>query len=447
MFGFAWLTLRQAQEALKNGRLEEAQQLLEQPATRSHRRAGELLVRLARAYAERGDRHLQLEEIDQAWDDLLQAEALGTADKAIDRLRQQLAKLGVSELRAILLAGETDRAEAVADRLRQRGVGSTELGVLEEGLRGWLRARELADRGELGLALDTAERASRLLGVNSRFEAFRADLLRSQQAFPDLLVRLHEAAEHERWRDVLERAEQVLAIAPAHTEARALRSKAWRALEPATAAYPPADEPVPVDVAPNDLMPSRFWLWIDGVGGYLVCLGNRLTFGQALPGAPVDVPLVADVSRMHATIGRDAEGYVLEAVRPMQINGNTLNRGPLQSGDRVTLGSTCQFLFRLPVPGSMTARIDLVSGHRLPMSVDGVLLMAETLVIGPQAQSHIQVPDLKQPYVLFRHREGLGVRHSGELRVNGKKGPGRALLPPAATVVGEDVSFAVEPTK
>jgi len=41
MFGFAWLTLRQAQEALKNGRLEEAQRLLAQSSVHNHRRTGE----------------------------------------------------------------------------------------------------------------------------------------------------------------------------------------------------------------------------------------------------------------------------------------------------------------------------------------------------------------------------------------------------------------------
>jgi len=236
----------------------------------------------------------------------------------------------------------------------------------------------------------------------------------------------------------------VLAIAPAHPEARSLRARAWRALEPVTVAQSPTES---LEETRAGLVPSRFWLWIDGVGGYLVCLGNRLTFGQAMPNAPVDVPLVADVSRLHATITRDAEGYVLEAVRPIQVNGNTLNRSLLQSGDRFTLGPTCQFLFRLPVPGSMTARVDLVSGHRLPMSVDGIALMAETLVIGPGPQAHILVPDLKQPVVLFRHREVLGVRHPGAFTINGQPNSGRAVLPPVANVSGPDVAFAIEPTK
>jgi hypothetical protein len=444
MFGFAWLTLRQAQEALKNGRLEEALRLLEQPAARNHRRAGELLVQLARAFAERGERHLRLEETDQAWHDLLQAEALLTADKTSDRLRQALTSLGLAELRALLLAGEPERAEAAAARLRQRGVAAAELGVLEEGLHAWLRARELASRGELGLALDVAERAGRLLGANRHFEAFRAALVRHQHELPSLLLRLHEAAQHDRWREVLELAEEVLVLASAHAEARNLRARAWRALEPVTQITQPSTNG---EASTTNALPPRFWLWIDGVGGYLVCLGNRLTFGQAMPGAPVDVPLVADVSRLHATLTRDAEGYVLEAVRPIQVNGKTVSRSLLQSGDRFTLGPTCQFLFRLPVPGSTTARVDLASGHRLPTSVDGVLLMAETLVLGSGPQSHIVVPDLKQPVVLFRQRDTLGVRHPGEFTINGQAGKGRALLPPLANVQGPDIAFAVEPTK
>jgi tetratricopeptide (TPR) repeat protein len=440
MLGFAWLTLRQAQEALKSGRLEEALRLLEQPGARSHRRTHELLVRLAHAFAERGERRLDRDDAEAAWRDLLQSEALLANGKTADRLRQTLLRLALAELRALLLAGETARAEEAVVHLRQRGVRSPELQVLEEGLRGWARARELADRGEFAPALDAAERAARLLGANPPFSAFRDELAAARDAFPGLLGRLHEAAEGERWREVVERAEQVLAAAPQHAEARALRARAWRALEPCAAPAGPEEGP-----AGQDPLPPRFLLWIDGVGGYLVCLGSRLTFGQSLPGARVDVPLVADVSRLHATLGRDAEGYVLEAVRPIQVNAGTATRALLQSGDRVTLGGSCQMQFRLCVPGNNTARLDLVSGHRLPSAADGVLLMAETLVLGPGPHAHIVIPDLAQPLILFRHKGGLGVRHAGELRVNGQKSGGRAILPPRAVVAGEDVAFAIEP--
>jgi hypothetical protein len=176
-----------------------------------------------------------------------------------------------------------------------------------------------------------------------------------------------------------------------------------------------------------------------------VCLSPRVTLGQATPDARVDVPLVADVSRLHAMLTRDAEGYLLEGVRGVQVNGQSATRTLLRNGDRVTLGSSCQFQFRLPAAVSTSARLDLVSGHRLPLGIDAVLLMADTLVVGPGPQSHVDAPDLKQPLILFRNADGLGVRHSGNFSVNGRRYTDRALLRPPATVGGDDIAFAIEP--
>ncbi len=90
MIGFAWLALRQAQEALKSGLLEEAQRLLAQPGVQGQKRSWELLQQLARAYAERGERHLRHEDPTAAWADLLRAEQTGATDSAAARLRQAL---------------------------------------------------------------------------------------------------------------------------------------------------------------------------------------------------------------------------------------------------------------------------------------------------------------------------------------------------------------------
>ncbi len=174
-------------------------------------------------------------------------------------------------------------------------------------------------------------------------------------------------------------------------------------------------------------------------------MGTRVNFGQAVPGSPVDVPLVADVSRMHATLSRDGEGYVLEAVRALQVNGKPVTRTLLHPGDRVTLGASCQFQFWQPAPPSATARLDLVSGHRLLLGVDGVLVMAETLILGAGPQVHVPAPDMKDPVVFFRHKDGLGLRHVGRLTVNGKTVPERTVLGPRALVSGDDFAFAVEP--
>src|SRR5262245_19573826 len=133
MLGFAWLTLRQAQEALKNGRLEEAYRLLSQPAAQGHKRSWELLAQVAQAFVERGERHLRQDDPSAAWNDLLAAEQVGVKDSGVAKLRQALTRLGMAEVRALLEAGEPGRAEEIITQLRNRSVQPPELQLLEDG--------------------------------------------------------------------------------------------------------------------------------------------------------------------------------------------------------------------------------------------------------------------------------------------------------------------------
>jgi FHA domain-containing protein len=185
-------------------------------------------------------------------------------------------------------------------------------------------------------------------------------------------------------------------------------------------------------------------LWIDGVGGYLVCLSHRVTLGQALTDTPVDIALIADVSRHHATIQRDPEGYFLEAPRKVQINGQQAEKALLRSGDRITLGNSCQLQFWQPVAVSTSARLDMVSGHRFAEPVQGVILMADTLVIGPQTQAHVQAPDMTDSLILYRKKNGLAARWPGVLTINGTKYQERGPLDPGSTLVTDQISLALE---
>jgi hypothetical protein len=189
---------------------------------------------------------------------------------------------------------------------------------------------------------------------------------------------------------------------------------------------------------------DRLLLWIDGVGGYLVCLGNRVSLGRPQHGTSVDVPLLADISRLHAELTRDAEGYVIEAHRPVWLNDRPLDRGLLRDKDRITLGSSCRLEFRLPVPLSNSARLEILGSHRLALAVDAVLLMADTLVLGPGSLSHVQVPEQKRQVVLCRCKEGIGVRYAGVFRVNEKAYTNRADVKLPATVCTDEVVFSLE---
>ncbi len=444
MLGFAWLAIRQAQEALRTGRLEEAYRLLCQPAAQGHKRSGQLLKQVARAFVSRAERHLQQNDKAAAWNDLVAAEQVGVTDQAIARFRQQLTQLGLKEVHELVETGEPGRAAEAIAQLRHRSVGLSELRALEEAARSWMLAREQADRGEFALALQAVGRVVRALPEQPpALRQFLTELEYRQRTFATAQVQLHAALDRKDWHEVMQLAEQALSLAPQHIEARKARALAWRVIEPETVAQASRRSELPRPETPD--AEQRFLLWIDGVGGYLVCLGSRVTLGQATQDAYVDVPLFADVSRIHAALNRDSDGYVLEAVRPLRVNGQASERALLQSGDRVTLGSSCQIQFLQPVPVSTSARLDLVSGHRLALPVDGVLLMADTLILGPGAQAHVQVPDLKEPVVLYRQKEGLGVRFGGNLCIDGQRCNERGTLGSASTVSGDDFAFAIEP--
>jgi hypothetical protein len=52
---------------------------------------------------------------------------------------------------------------------------------------------------------------------------------------------------------------------------------------------------------------------------------------------------------------------------------------------------------------------------------------------------------MKEPIILFRHKDGLGLRHTAELTINGAKTSGRTILSANTTVVGDDFALALEP--
>src|SRR5262249_9129838 len=142
MIGFAWLSLRQAQEALLKGRLEDAQRLLGQPCIQGHKRVYELLQQLARGYVERGERQLKHDNPEAAWQDLLHAEQLKIADCGAESLRQALTRQGIAEVKGLLQTGEPERAAETIAELRQLLVRQKEMDAYEETAKHWLEARD-----------------------------------------------------------------------------------------------------------------------------------------------------------------------------------------------------------------------------------------------------------------------------------------------------------------
>ncbi|HOM15895.1 MAG TPA: FHA domain-containing protein [Thermoguttaceae bacterium] len=197
---------------------------------------------------------------------------------------------------------------------------------------------------------------------------------------------------------------------------------------------------------PSCWQPERFLLWIDAVGGYLICLKDTVVLGHASGGAEVDVPILAAISHVHARLRRDQEGYLLEPIQEVWVDGRQVDKAAwLRDGSRIQLGTSLRLRFRLPHPLSATARLEFLSPHRTEPRTDAVLLMAETCLLGRPSNCHIVCPQREKPVVLFRRQGGIYCRTEGWLELDGvtyqdHAGPFRAT----SRLRAEHLSLGVE---
>ncbi len=494
MLGQWRVVLRQAEEAAKAGRYDEALALAGRPDVADHHHAVQLRGRLAHELIARAGRRGEADDLAGAVGDLNLAERQGAAPDALASARLKLADRVSAEVRADLDAGEPGRVVERIDALARQKVGGPSLRRTREVAEAWQAATDEARRGEFGRAHDQLDRAERLAAgaAQPALAAARRDVEARQKASAPKVEALYAALGKGVWAEVLAAAEALLELVPEHPAARQGRTRAWQqiaAISPSAAPIPsrtaraprpaPEDgatpaaawggrgpfptEAVPIVWLPPDPKPAarpaprplagsgesgpkgRFLLWVDAVGGYLVCLDDRVVLGRAGHDSVADVPLMGDLAREHATVSRDGESYVLRAHRPTFVNGRPVETTPLRDGDVIRLGATVELEFRQPSPVSATARLSVVSRHRLPLSVDGVLLMAETCIVGATPQAHIPAPGLADPVVLYRQGSALWCRAPGAFEVDGRACAARSALTAQSSVLGDGFSFSLEP--
>lgn len=178
-------------------------------------------------------------------------------------------------------------------------------------------------------------------------------------------------------------------------------------------------------------------------------LPDELTLGGPRPvdatRPAADLPLFADLSRIHAAIHRHPEHYTLHGRGPAGINGgDAVDEALLRHEDEITLGEDVRLRFEIPSPLSRSARLTLVSGHRPAERNDGLILMAETCLLGPTSDQHIVCPEAAAPLVLFRKEGRLWCRSPEEWKLQGRSQTAAAPLPQGALVTTETLSFRVE---
>ena len=494
MLGQWRIVMKQAEDAAKAGRFDEALGFATRPDVAEHRTMVSLRNRLAQDLVGRAARRAEADDLAGAIADLDLAATHGAPPDLLAGARMKVAERETEEVRSDLNAGDPAKVADKVARLAEHGISGPMLRRMKEAADAWKKSVDDGRRGEFGLAVEALERAARLAGglAAEALASAQKDLANRRDLAAPRVEKLYAALSTTHWGETLAAAESVLELIPDHPAALQARSRAWQqigSLNPAASL--PGRGPRPVagpasssgivfletseksaeastipwrenlfrratpqvpraDARPRIVrdgggMRGRFLLWADVIGGFLVCLENEVVLGRAGSDSMADIPLLGDLSRRHATIVRDGDGYILKAHHSTCVNGKAVEVAPLRNGDVIRLGTTVELEFHQPSPISSTARLEVVSRHRLPLAVDGVILMAETCIVGPSPQAHIPAPNLESPVVLYRQGPTLWCRASGEFEVDGRAHASRAPLAETSNVLGDGFSFSLEP--
>lgn len=198
---------------------------------------------------------------------------------------------------------------------------------------------------------------------------------------------------------------------------------------------------------------SSYLLWIDGVGTYLVYLNETLRIGgpgepgvgQGLGSAWADLSLLANLSRHHASMTRSGESYYLEAKAPVFCNQRPVNdRVLLTDQAELRLNTETVITFRQPTVLSASACLELTSHHQPQQRLDGIVLMADTCLLGPSSENHIVCHNWPGTVILYRQGDQILCRSKLEIFANQESASQGVVLTPGSLVSGPELRFRWE---
>ncbi|MEY3458253.1 MAG: hypothetical protein RL215_1410 [Planctomycetota bacterium] len=172
---------------------------------------------------------------------------------------------------------------------------------------------------------------------------------------------------------------------------------------------------------------QRYLFWIDGVGTWLVICGRSMVLGGAVESSSADIRLMAPLSRRYAAFEQSGEGWMLR-----MLDGGAPAR-VLVSGRSIDFAGRVSLEFRVPSVLSLSAVLRPEVPQRLVPYADGVVLLADRMLLGARRDAHICCPQLDEYLVFYADGGRLWCRSAAAFEVNGGVSSG------AAGLVGGDV--------
>ena len=191
---------------------------------------------------------------------------------------------------------------------------------------------------------------------------------------------------------------------------------------------------------------DRYMLWIDGIGAWQLCVGSEFLIGGPTREDPsADICLMANLSRRHATLKRIGEDWFIQPHQSTVVSGRSLS-GPslLKTGDAICLAERVRLGFRVPSVLAGSAVVDFESHHRPAHSVNGIILMTDSVLLGPRKDYHVCCSEWADLIVLYQQDGQLRCRSKMSLTVDGERVRDSAVLGDGSIIAGDDLRFRVE---
>jgi len=295
----------------------------------------------------------------------------------------------------------------------------------------------------------------------------------------DISKRLQTAAMQNHWTEVNEYCEQILKLAPRQEIALAAKKHALQRIKRQTNAgsrnthvpervtdsnsffqferhedgsysptpqLPAATETAEELPAAPQREPDSFLVWVDGVGGYLVCTEPVCLIGQALEGTVVSIPLQADLRHRHARLELIAGQHLIQPLGHVTLDNVTKEAAfVILDGQTLGLGEGVRLKYTQPHPLSKTSRLDFVSRHRTQPWSDGVILASQSIILGPNRHNHVYCPRWRNDLIFFCRGDVWYCRRRLPFFVDGKKVERETEIRFTSHISGDDFSLTLEP--
>lgn len=463
---FFWRSkFRKVAEQIEADKLSEAATLFIQARLYEFNGGAELAAKLADRLMNRAQSKVPADEFLSAWQDLNHSETLFelanvSCPQQLQRQRQQLFELAIESAESHLASGRPVLALRIIADLKRQRILDSRADQIESLAKRIHQAELLAAQGQLASAQQALDKIVAQRPDLAWVQARKQGLAQQSATVGGLKNQLQSALQESHWSTARQVSTELLGIAPHYQlAADALRRSLQRQKPPPIVADPPQGEPALHDTSAGKLSDTdanlarsaaltkmnRMMLWVDGVGGYLLCLDPQVTLGRSLPDSGIEIPILGDLRRRHLRITRRGSDYVATALADVSIAGRKVTAPHiLQDNQQITLGSTVTFSFRRPHALSTSARLDITSRHRTQPWSDAVILVANTIVLGKSKNCHIVCPEMEQDLVLCQGRNGWTARFDGNIDVDGRVFSNQAELTDHCRISGDGFSMTLE---